>query len=392
MFDEKMLYKILRYLLQATVIYLILRYTPYVSLDMSKALIITIILMIFDIALEYLYAKFYAAPEQEMKQEVKQEVKPEVKQEVKPEVKPEVKVEKFQGTNCDTCKVEKFTPTTTQPKCRVVCDGGDSKVEGFDPKTSTSVPPVLPHPSSMPPRPSVGIAPGPMPAPKPTGVAAVPPQQQEMVQEEMPPTDEKYYWGTRYGNQGYDNSAGFGGMFYDENPSYNRFNSSNLKNSLNTGSYLSDPEYEQQRQKREEVLVRDTANTIEYNARTTAGYPGPYQEPGAKSEKRKGLEHSRRIEGELDDELPYSDYNSLPIAAGYKSHEYEYGYSFLPPEKWYNQPVRSPVCITDHRAVVMPVFANGTPADVKEFHSSRRITPPDQISTAYISEKLNAGR
>lgn len=367
MFDEKILYKILRYLLQATVIYLILRYTPYVNLDMGKASIITIILMIFDITLEYLYAKFYATPEQEMKQElkpeVKQEVKPEVKQEVKPEVKQEVKVEKFQEGSCDSCKVEKFTPIS-QPKCRVVCDG-DGNVEGFDPKTTTPVPP--PRPASMPQRPTLNVA----PAPKPTGVAAVP--QPEMAKEEIATNDQLYKWGA-----GYD-PRGFGGMFYEGSP-------------MNTGAYLSDPEMERQRQHNEKVSVEETRAAMDYNARTTTGWPGPYQEPGAKSEKRKGIEHNRRIEGEIDDELPFSDYNSLPVASGYRSHDYEYGYSFLPPERWFNSPPRPPVCVTDSRSPVMPMFANGTPADVKEFHSSRRITQPTQISTDYISEKLNAGR
>jgi len=64
----------------------------------------------------------------------------------------------------------------------------------------------------------------------------------------------------------------------------------------------------------------------------------------------------------------------------------------LPPEKWYPQPPRPPICVTNRRSVIAPTYTQGTPVDVKEFHSSRRITPPDLISTDYVNEKLNSGR
>ena len=131
---------------------------------------------------------------------------------------------------------------------------------------------------------------------------------------------------------------------------------------------------------------------MEERATSTKGYDQAYQEPGSKSEKRKGHELNRRIEGDLDNELKYSNFDHLPVAAGYKSHDYEYGYNFLPPEKWANNAPRPPVCVTERRCPVLPTLASGTPMDVKEFYSANRITPPDLISTDYIGDKLNAGR
>ena len=103
-------------------------------------------------------------------------------------------------------------------------------------------------------------------------------------------------------------------------------------------------------------------------------------------------QNRRVIEGELDDELPYSDYNHLPVAAGYKSHAYEYGYSMIPPEKWFKQPVRPPICVTEKRCPTMPSYTTGVPVDTMEWHSSRRVTQPDMISVKYVQDKLNSGR
>ena len=93
----------------------------------------------------------------------------------------------------------------------------------------------------------------------------------------------------------------------------------------------------------------------------------------------------------------YSDYNQLPIAEGYKSRDYEFGYSFLPPEKWYPQPPNPPVCVSEKKCPVCPVVTAGTDGnmtwtDVRDFDKSRRITPPDRINTDYIKDKLNSGR
>jgi len=104
------------------------------------------------------------------------------------------------------------------------------------------------------------------------------------------------------------------------------------------------------------------------------------------------LDKSRCKKGLIEDELKYSDYSHVPMAEGYDSRDYEYGYSFLPPEKWYPQPPHPPVCVSEKRCPVCPSYTTGTIADLKEFEASRRITPPDVINTEYVTDKLNSGR
>ena len=94
----------------------------------------------------------------------------------------------------------------------------------------------------------------------------------------------------------------------------------------------------------------------------------------------------------LTNDMKYTDYNHLPMADGYASKDYEYGYSYLPPEKWYPQPPFPPICLTPKQSVVCPLYTTGTPLDVKEWNSSIRITSPDNINVKYIKEKLNSGR
>jgi hypothetical protein len=114
----------------------------------------------------------------------------------------------------------------------------------------------------------------------------------------------------------------------------------------------------------------------------------------AEKDKKAGIERSgsRDEDGVIYNELGYTDYNHLPLADTYDNDSFEYGYSFLPPEKWYPQPPFPPMCVTDKKCPVMPVFTTGTPMDVKEWNESRRVTPPDNIKTKYIKEKLNSGK
>ena len=76
-----------------------------------------------------------------------------------------------------------------------------------------------------------------------------------------------------------------------------------------------------------------------------------------------------------------TDYNHLPIPDDYDTNLYEYGYSFLPPEKWYPQPPNPPVCVTSKRCSVCPSLSQGTPIDVKEWNTSRKITAPINIDS-----------
>ena len=64
----------------------------------------------------------------------------------------------------------------------------------------------------------------------------------------------------------------------------------------------------------------------------------------------------------IDNDLPYSDFNHIPLINA----DYEYGYSYMPPQNWYPQGIRPPVCLTDQRSFIYPSYTNGIPIDAKE--------------------------
>jgi hypothetical protein len=339
---QKILLKTLRYLLIMIIIYLVLKYTPYVQLDTKRAIAITIILTIFLAVIEFVYVKFLSS-----------------------ETNSPMATEGFDasGKDCGVCK-------NPQPKCRIVC----TDVEGFTATPEDMHTEPITHSKS-------GIMPN-------TPVNPMPETRQSIVENQT--TTKTPIPENRQGSQLVaeeykkpvnQNNLGFGGMFYD-----------NYVGSQNTGEYLSDPNYSY----KEQVNQRDAQNRIDKNmeeqAYSTKGYSTPYQEPGAKSQTRKPIEQGRRIEGDVDNDLIYGDYNNLIVGAGYLSRADEYGYSFLPPEKWYVAPVRAPICVTDRPSTVYPNLANGTPVNLKEFQSASKFTQPAQINVAYIEERLNAGR
>jgi hypothetical protein len=100
---------------------------------------------------------------------------------------------------------------------------------------------------------------------------------------------------------------------------------------------------------------------------------------------------TRAQAGVMQNELQYPDYNILPVTPE-DSKLYEYGYSFLPPEKWYPVPPHPPVCVTEKQCPVCPITTTGTPVDMKEWNDSRRITPGDVINIDYARDKMNSGR
>jgi len=112
-----------------------------------------------------------------------------------------------------------------------------------------------------------------------------------------------------------------------------------------------------------------------------------------KLEENKQVEKSgSRTENDvLADESKYVDLNNLPVE-GINSGSFEYGYSFLPPEKWYPVPPHPPVCVSEKKCEVCPTYTEGTDIMLKEWNDSRRIMPPDQINTEYVKGKLNSGR
>lgn len=387
MFNIDLFYKLLRWTAQAAVIYLLLRYCKFGNMSSNQALISTLIIMIVCIMLERMFSIYYKQQSPNLFEKFKSDLRTD------------------SSATCKSCtnNVEHFSGSNK--KCKIVCDDGDSTNKKNNDVTET----FNNGKSTEPTETTKGDGQIQESNPSNEATDANEPNDQnqdiegeiEMLEEmeqvsepkQPPPSppanDDRYYWGTRHGNLGYDNRYGFGGMFYDEDPAYNRFRNSDLNEIRNIGDAYGTYNPPNKVDEANEMIREANA---EARARSTSGYGGKYQTVGNKSEKLKTLDNRRRIEGELDDELPYSDYNHLPVAAGYKSHDYEYGYSFLPPEKWYPQPPRPPICVTEKRCPVCPVYTAGAPVDVKEFHSSTRISPPDLINTDYIGEKLNAGR
>ena len=117
--------------------------------------------------------------------------------------------------------------------------------------------------------------------------------------------------------------------------------------------------------------------------------PTYYQIPKSDNIERVG---SRANDGVITNDMPYDDFNHLPVSAKYKTQPADFGYSFLPPENWYPQPPNPPICVSEKQCPVCPIYTSGTNLDVKEWHESDRITPPDNINTKFVKEKLNAGR
>jgi len=84
----------------------------------------------------------------------------------------------------------------------------------------------------------------------------------------------------------------------------------------------------------------------------------------------------------------YVDYNSLPVNLGSDDD----GDTMLPPKYWFPVPAHPPVCVTEKKCPVCPVFTEGASVDMKEWDNSRRITPPDNINVDAVRGKLNSGR
>lgn len=97
----------------------------------------------------------------------------------------------------------------------------------------------------------------------------------------------------------------------------------------------------------------------------------------------------------INNEMKYSMYrnNDRPLGEDIDraNHDYEYGYSFLPPFLWTPYLTKPPVCVSATRCPVCPSSYSST-ADLKEFDNSRRVMPPDNINVDYVREKLNSGR
>ena len=89
------------------------------------------------------------------------------------------------------------------------------------------------------------------------------------------------------------------------------------------------------------------------------------------------------------DDYFISDYNQLPVRAGYNTSWDDYGFNYLPPEQWYKAPTVAPICVTTNRSIITPLNTTGVPANVKEIGKGMKILPPDHINTDYINRELN---
>ena len=118
----------------------------------------------------------------------------------------------------------------------------------------------------------------------------------------------------------------------------------------------------------------------------------PFNDPGHSYSVNQNSDSTRGEDGVSLSDMKYTDHNHLPVSDNYRSVESDYGWSYLPPEKWYPQPPNPPVCVTQKRCPVLPGYTSGAPVDVKEWYSASRITPPDNINTQYVRDRLNAGR
>ena len=101
---------------------------------------------------------------------------------------------------------------------------------------------------------------------------------------------------------------------------------------------------------------------------------------------------SRMENGILGSDMPYTDYNTLPIGAKIDTKVDDFSYSFLPPDRWYPIPPHPPVCVAEKQCPVCPMNTTGTVASLKEWGEVSRVTPGDQVNSTYINEKLNSGR
>ena len=283
MINLNIFYNILIYILQAVLIYLLLRYTPFINMGQTTAIITTVIIMILIFVTQFIYSNT-------MNQ------------------KTVSTTEGFESENCDSCSIER--------KCKIVCE---------DQKNNQEVTQMS----------SVNIQ-------------------------------------NKSNNQSTTNQ--------EITPS----SSVNIQNQQNNENAIPTPT--ERIQVLENIVRNLTINPQsikkEETNRTNNINSTSWQIPGI-------LSNSNLIDDDLPYSYSYSDYNGIPLTAGYTSQEYEYGYSFMPPENWYPQGIRPPICLNNQPSSIYPSYTNGTPNDVKVFNSSKKITPQAETNANYINNTLN---
>lgn len=365
--DMQKFYKFLRYALQFIIVYLVLRYTPQINLDTSKALIISLLMITLCVVLEFLYNKVIT---------------------INTDTEPD----------CDTCKIPQQNTT-----CHVVCD----KVENFADTTTTTGPAgtnevlyAAQHSNTVIPQ----IVQGPkqetitqilheshnpnvekvLHNPSPPTIELQPSMKMHPMHEMRPLVEpEMHTKPTMPTQEGMSTHAArsdypTAGTTMDITPFYL---AGNNKNNAKTEKVYVD--YNKEREA-----------AVEQSSKDLGRMEHPYQIPGKKSQTNVAMNYDPKNDGNIINEMDYSDYdyNSLPLARGYVHSDNDYGYNFIPPTQWYNSPVRAPVCVTTVREPVYPMLANGSPTDVKDFYIASKVTGPLNLSIAYAQDKMNSGR
>ena len=91
----------------------------------------------------------------------------------------------------------------------------------------------------------------------------------------------------------------------------------------------------------------------------------------------------------LVNDMIYSDFNRLPPS--FNDKDFEYGYSFLPPKDWFPLPPYPPVCVSNEPSYpIQPMYMDTITMDLKEWHATQKITPPDSINTLFVTNELNS--
>jgi hypothetical protein len=90
----------------------------------------------------------------------------------------------------------------------------------------------------------------------------------------------------------------------------------------------------------------------------------------------------------LVNQYKYSDFNRMPPS--FNADDFEYGYSYLPPRDWYPLPPYPPVCVSNSTCPVNGVYLDTMTMDLKEWRDTQKITPPDSINTAFITNEMNS--
>ena len=90
----------------------------------------------------------------------------------------------------------------------------------------------------------------------------------------------------------------------------------------------------------------------------------------------------------LVNELRYSDFNRMPPS--FNKDDFEYGYSMLPPKDWYPLPPYPPICSMAKSCPVYSTYSDDGVANLKEWHETQKITPPDAFNTDFIRDQLNS--